>query len=87
MKDYSIAWERNRMPAGESRPTAISNLDKNINNRDFSPAWNEIAKLAYFNYVNRGSKPGDDVEDWLAAEAQLLSEHNSRDSRGLCSEV
>jgi hypothetical protein len=41
------------MPAGESRPAAISNLNKS--NSDFSPSWNEISKLAYFNYVNRGS--------------------------------
>jgi len=85
MKDYSVAWDRNETPAGETRPTAISNSNKSSS--DFSPAWNEIAKLAYFNYVNRGSRPGADVEDWLEAEAQLLSEHNSWGSRGLCSEV
>ena len=85
MKDCSIAWDRHEMPAGESRPSAILNLGKG--NRDFSPAWNEIAKVAYFNYVNRGSRPGDDVEDWLEAEARLVGEHNSWGSRGLCSEV
>jgi hypothetical protein len=85
MKDYSIAPDRNEMTAGESHPIAISNLNKE--NRDFSPGWNEISKPAYFNYVNRCWKPGGDVEDWLEAEAQLLSEHNSWGSRGLCSEV
>jgi hypothetical protein len=84
MKDYSIAWERNEMPAGESRPISISNSNKSSS--DFSPAWNEIAKLAYFNYVNRGSRPGADGEDWLEAEAQLVGEHNSWGSRGLCSD-
>jgi hypothetical protein len=85
MKNYSVAWDRNETPGGESRPIAISNLNKN--NSDFPPAWNEISKLAYFNYINRGWKSGSDVEDWLEAEAQLLAEHNSWGSRGLCSEV
>jgi hypothetical protein len=85
MEDYSIARDRNEMPAGESRPSAILNLEKG--NSDFSPAWNEIPKLAYFNYVKRGSRPGDDVEDWLEAEARLVGEYNSWGSRGVCSEV
>jgi hypothetical protein len=85
MQDYSIAWDRNEIPAGESRPSSISNLEKS--NSDFSLAWNEISKLAYCNYLNRGSQPGRDVEDWLEAEAQLLDEHNSWGSRGVCCEI
>jgi hypothetical protein len=85
MKDYSVAWDRNEMPAGESRPIAIANLEKS--NSDFSPAWKDIATRAYFNYLDRRSGLGDDIGDWLAAEAQLLGEHNSWGSRGLCSEV
>ncbi len=46
-----------------------------------------LAKLAYFNYVNRNSEPGHDVEGWSAAEARLLGEHNSWGSRGLCNEA
>jgi hypothetical protein len=85
MEQYSVPCDRNEMPAGESRPIVNSNLNKR--HSDFSPAWNEISKLAYFNYVNRGWQPGGDVEDWLEAELQLLAEHNSWSSRGLCSEV
>jgi hypothetical protein len=85
MKDDRIAWDLNEMPGGESRPVAISNLKRA--NSDFSPPCNDIGKLAYFNYVNRGSEPGGDVEDWLAAEAQLVGEHDSWGSRGLCGEV
>jgi hypothetical protein len=85
VKDYSVAWDRNEIPAGASPPIGISNLDKG--GSDFSPAWNEIASLAYFKYVNRGSAPGKDVADWLEAEAQLLAQHNSWGSRGLCSEI
>jgi len=36
----------------------------------------EVARRAYFAYVNQGSLPGHDVQHWLEAEAQLLAERN-----------
>ena len=36
-----------------------------------------VAKIAYFNYVDHGSQPGNDVQHWLAAEAQLRRDHQS----------
>ena len=36
----------------------------------------EVARRAYFTYVNQGSLPGHDVQHWLEAEAQLLAERN-----------
>jgi hypothetical protein len=35
-----------------------------------------VAGRAYFTYVNQGSLPGHDVQHWLEAEAQLLTERN-----------
>ena len=43
---------------------------------DFTPAPDEVAKKAYFRYVNEGSGAGHDVQHWLAAEAQLITEHH-----------
>lgn len=43
---------------------------------DFIPAPDEVAKQAYFNYVNEGSESGHDVQHWLAAEAQLVARHH-----------
>jgi hypothetical protein len=43
---------------------------------DFTPVASEVAKQAYFNYVNAGSESGHDVRNWLAAEAQLIAEHH-----------
>lgn len=40
----------------------------------FIPTTDEVARKAYFAYVNEGSRPGHDVQHWLAAEAQLLAE-------------
>jgi hypothetical protein len=31
-----------------------------------------IAKRAYERFLERGSSPGDELEDWLAAEAELI---------------
>ena len=37
----------------------------------------EIARRAYELYVQRGSEPGSDVEDWLRVESELSSGANS----------
>ena len=43
---------------------------------DFTPSADEVARRAYFTYVNEGSQPGRDVQHWLTAEAQLIEERN-----------
>jgi hypothetical protein len=35
-----------------------------------------VARRAYFTYVNEGSQPGHEVQHWLQAEAELLTERN-----------
>jgi len=30
--------------------------------------------MAYFSYLNEGSKPGHEVQHWLSAEADLIAE-------------
>jgi hypothetical protein len=36
-----------------------------------APTVDQIAQRAYFRFVERGRTPGHEVEDWLAAEAEL----------------
>ena len=43
---------------------------------DFSPSPDEVARKAYFAYENPGSQPGHDVQHWLKAEADLITERN-----------
>jgi hypothetical protein len=43
---------------------------------DFAPSADEVARRAYFSYVNAGSPPGRDVQHWLEAEAELLAERD-----------
>ena len=46
------------------------------NEIDFAPSPDEVARKAYFTYVNQGSRQGHEVEHWLEAEAQLIAERN-----------
>ena len=37
------------------------------------PSYDSIAKRSYELYLARGAQPGHEVEDWLAAEAELTA--------------
>jgi hypothetical protein len=63
-----------------SRPIPLANLNQNA--VDFVPSPDEVARRAYFSYVNEGSLPGRDVQHWLAAEAQLLAERDLTRTHG-----
>ena len=45
------------------------------NEIDFVPSPDEVARKAYFTYVNQGSLPGHEVQHWLDAEAELIAKH------------
>jgi hypothetical protein len=60
--------------ASASRPTAAADLTQA--ETDFTPSPDEVARRAYFAYVNQGSQPGQEVQHWLAAEAELTEERN-----------
>ena len=62
------------MPPSDSRPTRAEDLKQS--GIDFVPSADEVARRAYFSYVNQGSLQGHDVQHWLAAEAELIAERN-----------
>jgi hypothetical protein len=64
-------YPQDHKTANASEPTAAE-LKKGENN--FVPSPNEVARRAYFSYVNQGSSPGHEVQHWLAAEAELIAE-------------
>jgi len=39
-----------------------------------SPTYDEVAERAYFIYEARGGDHGRDMDDWLQAESELLTE-------------
>lgn len=60
-------------PADDSRPATDA---LNQSRLDFAPSADEVARRAYFSYVNQGSRSGHDVQHWLVAEAELLAERD-----------
>jgi len=74
MKDNKFTQDQSQKPASASRSAKAAGLNKN--ETDFAPSADEVARRAYFIYVNESSRPGCDVQHWLEAEAQLLAERN-----------
>ena len=72
MKHNKFSQNQNQKPAGVSVSAAV--VDLNQNEIDFAPSPDEVARRAYFSYVNEGSLPGHHVQHWLEAEAQLITE-------------
>ena len=73
MKHNYFFQDQNQKPesAPQATPAAL-----NQNEIDFAPAPEEVARRAYFSYVNQGSLPGHEVQHWLKAEADLIAERN-----------
>ena len=57
-------------------------LDANQQAIDFTPSPDEVARRAYFSYVNTGSLPGHEVQHWLKAEADLIAERKLTRTHG-----
>jgi hypothetical protein len=68
--------KHNKYPQDRSASSPAAEADLNENEIDFAPSQDEVARRAYFSYVNQGSPPGRDVQHWLEAEAELLEERN-----------
>jgi hypothetical protein len=72
MKNDKFSEDQKQKLAGGVRPTAVAELNRN--EIDFAPSPDEVARKAYFSYVNQGSPQGHEVQHWLDAEKQLLAE-------------
>jgi hypothetical protein len=60
------------MPAGAPQP--ISPMALNARDTAFTPSRDEVARRAYFTYVNQGLRHGHEVQHWLQAEAEMIAE-------------
>lgn len=74
MKHNQLHPVPNQNRAEAPRPASAAALSKNEIN--FTPAPDEVARRAYFSYVNQGSLDGHEVQHWLKAEAELIAERN-----------
>jgi hypothetical protein len=80
MKQKRHSPDQNQSAAGISPPAGAPHLSQNEIN--FVPAPDEVARRAYFSYVNQGSSQGHEVQHWLEAERQLLAERNLTRTHG-----
>ena len=48
-------------------------MAKKVENHDHKPSHSEIAARAYALFEQSGRIPGQDMENWLKAEAQLMA--------------
>jgi len=75
MTSHKIFYQdKSQKLAGPSPAAAAKELDTQA--KDYAPSPDEVARKAYFSYENEGSRPGRDVQHWLAAEAELIAERN-----------
>ena len=56
-------------------------VDLNKNEIDFAPLPDEVARKAYFSYLNQGSLPGHEVQHWLEHRPVKDRYDNPRDER------
>jgi hypothetical protein len=80
MKQNKYPQHQNQTLASAPRPIPAAAL--NSKEIDFTPAPDEVARRAYFTYVNQGSLDGHEVQHWLAAEAELIAERNQTRAHG-----
>jgi hypothetical protein len=73
MKNNNSSHDHDQRPGSASRRTAAAGLKQS--GIDFAPSADEVAKRAYFSYLNQGLIPGNEEKNWL--EAQLRAGLNA----------
>lgn len=74
MQDENPIQARSQKPGGTYRTLVEEAF--NPGEEDFAASADEVARRAYFSYLNQGSPSGRDVQHWLEAEAELIVERN-----------
>lgn len=65
--------QQDQKPGASARSAADAPDQNEI---DFAPSPDEVARRAYFSYLNQGAAQGHHVQHWLDAEAELIAERN-----------
>jgi hypothetical protein len=66
----------------DNTPQPFAEADQSRGINGFVPSPDEVARKAYFSYVNEGAPYGRDVQHWLAAEQELIAERNLTRTHG-----
>jgi hypothetical protein len=80
MRHDKFSEEPSHRPVTAARSDATGQLSEGEIN--FAPSPDEVARKAYFAYVNEGSRPGHEVQHWLSAEADLIAERKMTREHG-----
>jgi hypothetical protein len=80
MKQRTFSRIQNGKSDNAPQPIAEADQSRGING--FVPSPDEVARKAYFSYVNEGAPYGRDVQHWLAAEQELIAERNLTRTHG-----
>ena len=81
MKHKHFSQYQDQKPPGATQTATCQELSRN--EIDFTPSRDEVAREAYFSYLNQGSRQGHEVQHWLAAEAELTAERNLTRTHGV----
>jgi len=79
MKHRRPSQDQNQYSTGAAFPAVTQFNQSQV---DFTTSTDELARRAYFSYVNEGSRPGHDVQHWLEAEKELLAERKLTRTHG-----
>jgi hypothetical protein len=69
----SVDWQKLRQELEELLERF--GLDQGLFRAAYHPSEDEIRKRAYEIYLSRKDGPGNEVDDWLKAEAELKEAH------------
>jgi len=84
-KEYPIMARAKSPRSGNGRKAEVTTLpvvtSPDLQQASFTPDLeNEIRRRAYELYEQRGCTPGQENEDWLIAEREVLSRYNHQQS-------
>jgi hypothetical protein len=74
--------DKNQRPAGAAHQASARELNQNKTEFVHAPSADEVATRAYFSYANQGFPHGRDVQHWLDAESEIISERNLTRTHG-----
>jgi len=80
MKHHDSPQPHAQPPANSPKPALAAGVV--AAEASFTPMPDEVARRAYFTYVNQGSRDGHEVQHWLAAEAELIAERKQTREHG-----
>jgi hypothetical protein len=80
MKHKKFPSGQSQNPASASRSAPGANFNQNEIDSASSP--DEAARKSYFSSANQGSRHGHEVQHWLEAEAQMLTERKLTRTHG-----